>query len=198
VDRCFHQNHPLHTLFSRDTVKTSYSCMPSVNKIIQDSNRKKLNTPTDAPPATNNRMCNCRNAANCPLRGECLSSSVLYQAIVKANDTEESYVGLTANSFKSRFSGHKHSFNNRDKKHSTELSQHVWTLKDNNRDFNIEWKVLGSARSYSNVTKRCALCNLEKYYIICRPELASLNKRTEIVNKCRHQNKFLISSSGIT
>ena len=31
-----------------------------------------------------------------------------------------------------------------------------------------------------------------KYYIICKPELATLNKLSELVSSCRHARKFLL------
>ena len=57
------------------------------------------------------------------------------------------------------------------------------------------WKVLRTARTYSNITKRCSLCLHEKLAIITYPypdEL--LNRRSELVTKCRHENKFLLKS----
>ena len=57
------------------------------------------------------------------------------------------------------------------------------------------WKVLRTARTYSNITKRCSLCLHEKLAIITYPypdEL--LNKRSELVTKCRHENKFLLKN----
>ena len=57
------------------------------------------------------------------------------------------------------------------------------------------WKVLRTARTYSNITKRCSLCLHEKLAIITYPypdEL--LNRRSELVTKCRHENKFLLKN----
>ena len=34
VDKCFSQNHPLHKIFNRHTLKLSYSCMPNMKTII--------------------------------------------------------------------------------------------------------------------------------------------------------------------
>ena len=44
----------------------------------------------------------------------------------------------------------------------------------------------------SAVLFNCNLCIAEKYYIICHPKEASLNKRTELISKCRHRDKFLL------
>ena len=47
------------------------------------------------------------------------------------NKPDQTYVGLTSNTFKTRFNNHKNTFKYRRKKHSTELSNHVWDLRDN-------------------------------------------------------------------
>ena len=49
--------------------------------------------------------------------------------------------------------------------------------------------------AYSNITKRCQLCLYEKYAIITYPDPENLlNKRSEIMSKCPHQRKFLLSN----
>lgn len=138
----------------------------------------------------------CREPANCPLNGNCLQSSVIYQATVETNDNKPSqtYIGLTENSFKTRFTNHRNSFKDHKKKLSTELSKHVWTLKEANVNFQISWKILKHAASYNPVSERCNLCLWEKYFIICRPELATLNRRNELVSSCRHARKYLLSN----
>ena len=52
------------------------------------------------------------NCCHCHLDGNCLKSAVIYQAIVATEDNRpaETYVGLTENSFKTRYSNHKSSF----------------------------------------------------------------------------------------
>lgn len=65
----------------------------------------------------------------------CLKESVVYQANVTTEDNNptKTYMGLTENSFKIRYANHKASFNHSNKRHSTELSKHVWNLKDKNK-----------------------------------------------------------------
>ena len=77
-------------------------------------------------------------------------------------------------------------------RNSTELSKHVWSLKDNNIDYSISWRIISSSSSYNSSSKRCNLCLKEKFLIICRPDLSSLNKRNELVSSCRHRNKALL------
>ena len=50
----------------------------------------------------NNKTCNCQQKNTCPIDGNCLQSSVIYQATVKCkhNNTTEAYIGLTENDSK--------------------------------------------------------------------------------------------------
>ena len=57
----------------------------------------------------------------------------------------------------------------------------------------LTWEVLQTVKTYSNITKRCSLCLHEKLAIITYSypdEL--LNRQSELVTKCRHENKFLL------
>ena len=138
-------------------------------------------------------MCNCRSKDKCPLNGRCLERSVIYQATVETDNSAETYVGLTENEFKTRFNSHNASFNNTNRRNTTELSKHVWTLKDQGMPYKISWKIIEKANAYSNNTKRCMLCICEKYHIIYNHQQATLNKRTEILNTCRHSRKYLLT-----
>ena len=199
IDECFPSHHPLHKIFNRNTLKLSYSCMPNVKCIISSHNKsiinKELNTMTDQT----GDQCNCRNKDICPLQNKCLTTNVVYQATVTRNDTNEkqTYVGHTAGEFKTRYNGHTSSFRNSKYKHATELSKFVWHLKDRNIKYSIKWRTLAKCNSYSNKTKRCQLCLHEKFLIIYHPNLASLNSRNELLSKCRHRNKFLLSNKQL-
>ena len=76
-------------------------------------------------------------------------------------------------------------------------SKHIWQLKDQKKDFAISWKILAKAKSYSNLTKRCNLCSTEKFYILYKPDMATLNKRNELVSTCRHKRNFLLRFNRI-
>ena len=58
----------------------------------------------------------------------------------------------------------------------------------------IKWKILKKAKPYSNTTKRCNLCMEEKYIIMFKPEMASLNQRGGVVTSCLHSRKFLLTN----
>ena len=65
---------------------------------------------------------------------------------------------------------------------------------DYNIDYIINWKILKHTRSYNPTSDRCNLCLWEKYFIICEPTIATLNKRNELVSSCRHYKKFLLKN----
>ena len=123
---------------------------------------------TPPPPPTNE--CNCRSRNKSLSDGKCLIKSIVYQETVTTNANKPHqtywYVGLTANTFKTRFTNHKAWFTSAKKKHSTELSKYIW---QKNIDHEIKWKILKRTSPYSNTCNRCNLCLWEKCYIICKP-----------------------------
>ncbi len=98
-----------------------------------------MNNPADNKTQLDNG-CNCKSRDKCPLPGKYLTKSIVYQANVSTNDNkpDQTYVGLTSNS---RFTNNKTSFFYVKKKHATELSNHIWQLKDKNVDYEIMWKL---------------------------------------------------------
>lgn len=193
IETSFPAEHKLHKLINKNTVKLSYSCTPNMEQIVSSHNKKIINeTPTSLE-----RKCNCRNKPACPLNGNCLQKSVIYQATVTRNDNnkQETYVGLTENEFKTRFTGHKASFTHENKKSSTTLSEYMWNLKSQNINHTTTWKILSKSRPYSPETKKCNLCLEERYFLLFKPHLASLNQRNEIASNCRHRKKFLLCTA---
>ena len=60
--------------------------------------------------------------------------------------------------------------------------------------YNIKWWKVKQAQSYSNISKRCNLCLWEKYFIIYKPDMSTLNNRSELISNCRHSKKFLLKN----
>ena len=77
-----------------------------------------------------------------------------------------------------------------DKQATTELSKHIWAIKDDNKQFDMKWRILGRAKPYNVTSSKCNSCSLDKYFIICHPELSSLNSGTELVNTSRHSRGY--------
>ena len=72
----------------------------------------------------------------------------------------------------------------------------MWEMKyKNNISRNLMWCIVKSVPDYSNISKRYMLCLHEKYEILNYPDQEELlNKRSELVLKRGHVNKFLLSN----
>ena len=141
--------------------------------------------------------CNCHKKRECPMPGECLKKDVIYQATVTPENSDlptETYVGLTSNTIKQRISFHYSTFNHEHHEKSTALSKHIWLLKRRKIKYKISWKILDRAPSFCPIRGTCALCTLEKYYIIFKPSLASLNINEDF-EPCRHKTPKLLDKT---
>ena len=154
------------------------------------------------PEEEKERTCDCpkatREAGTCPLQGHCLDRNIVYQATVtetKSNEEKvvETYVGLCSTTWKERKRNHDKSFKHLRHKGETILSTHIWAIKDRGSTYTISWRILDRGTPYTPVTKVCMLCTKEKFYIIRRPEFASLNSRQEVGNHCLHKAMSLLS-----
>ena len=119
---------------------------------------------------TNGKTCNCRNKSNCPLDNKCLINKIVYKAEIETNDginelSTKVYFGISKTDFKSRYNKNKMSFRNQTHENDTELSKYIWSLKDENKDFDIRWSIFKKSSGYSIVSKSCNLglviCNFK-------------------------------------
>ena len=174
--------------------------MPNMGAIIKQHNARTCGAERDGGSQT--KRCNCRNPEQCPLDGRCLTKRIVYKATVETNSsrTPRVYIGSTETSFKQRYANHLMSFRKERYENQTELSKHIWSLKRDGNNFRVRWEVLRKAPAYSCLSKRCDLCLTEKLMILSADKSVLLNKRSEIISKCRHQNKFCLSKfvGGIT
>ena len=140
--------------------------------------------------------CHCRFKNSFPLDNKCLTSQLIYQADVTNNlDNEyKYYLGFAETTCKERYSNHKSSFKSENSKNSTELSKYVWSLRENNKKPSIKRKIVKIV--YSKATSSfCKLCLTEKLFILNTiGDDNCLNKKTEFINKCHHQNKLLLKN----
>ena len=181
---------------NNNNTKLSYSCMPNVDQIIAAHNKKVL-----ADDSDNNvdiKTCNCtpkppNNEVECPLDGNCLVKGVVYEATATSPDGEmKKYVGAASTTFKARLYNHHSSFTMEQKKHQTTLSSYVWRKKEEGVEVNLSYKILAKAQPYSAARGRCNLCLQEKVQILLTDENSSLNRRSELHNKCRHKFKHTL------
>ena len=192
LDKHFNHSHILHKIFNRNTIKISYSCTSNVGQMIKANNKIVLDEPNRNTLPRKSTNCNCRKKSTCPLKGECQSSAIVYNAKLKVNNNTYNYIGHTEHDFKTRYNNHKTSFNNHHHRNATALSKKIWELKEKKVTYAIEWEILERSRAYHGGARQCNLCIAEKYHIITSHN--TLNKKSELVSKCRHKNKFLIRS----
>ena len=158
--------------------------MNNISSILSTHNKNILN------PKQTSFGCNCRNKVNCPLDGECLTPNIIYD--ITTDNDHNFYYGTSEPIFKHHHSNHTRDFKYVKYQHVTELAKYIWQLKNNNFNYSIKWSIASKVYGYAN-SLSCKLCLMEKYWIIKHfddPNL--LNKKSEMINKCRHQNKILL------
>ena len=192
IKKHFPRQHKFNRIFNKNNVKVSYSCMPNIKSVINVHNKRVLSS----THVEDERACNCKKNTNCPLNKNCLTKSMVYEATISSNIPNyqpKKYIGLCEGTFKKRFSSHKSSFNLERYKNSTALSTEVWRIKQMDGEPEIKWRVVRKAKAYTPESKKCLLCLAEKFEIANYPGDNLLNKRSEIVAKCRHRRKHLIT-----
>ena len=96
--------------------------------------------------------------------------------------------------WKAHTCNHTQSFRHISHVNHTELSKYLWTLKENGTGYHRK----KSIKSYTSCdkcgTKGFDLCLIEKVITGLAELKVLLNKRTELISKCRHRNKFILNS----
>ena len=139
------------------------------------------------------RECNCRNREQCPLGNKCLTENIVYEGHITSHpdEVERDYRGLCSTTFKARLGVHNEGFNHRQYSKSCELSEYVWELKDNEKTFDIKWKILKKVNGRL-VGGACKLCTTEKLLIIEHPDKEKL-LNSNCIQKFRHEAKYMLS-----
>ena len=116
--------------------------MPNIKRIINAHNNKTLNP---INPNTTGKTCNCAKKEQCPMNGNCLASSLVYEATISTDNVNyqpKIYIGLCEPTFKKRYYGHKSSFTHEKNRTSSTLSQEVWRVRDNNETPSLSWRII--------------------------------------------------------
>ena len=216
VDKHFKDDDFLGYHFNRQKIKISYSTMPNIKRIITSHNRRLIN------PKEELELIDCDKKGRCKdecfeERKKCQSRCSIYQASLQYETPHASipalkipkskvYTGLTSNKLKERFNHHHWTFTNErnnpfkppaDRNNSlqnTSLSTHIWRLKERKIEYKLKWNIIKQAPVYSKEAGGCSLCLEEKTQIMFADKRTSLNKRTEIMQKCRHREKHLLKN----
>ena len=67
------------------------------------------------------------------MTAHCRAIEIVYQATVTTNEKKETYVGLTATKFKTRWHNQM-SLEHEKKRNDTELSKYLWELKEKKKN----------------------------------------------------------------
>ena len=131
------------------------------------------------------------------MNGKCQVQNVVSNCTMSAtpNFPKRVYLGVAEGDWKQRFYNHKKSIKNKSYRNDTTLSSYLWDLREKHNVFpTLTWSVVKSVPRYFNISKRCLLCLPEKVLIATyeNPEQL-LNKRSELMAKCRQNNKFFLS-----
>ena len=195
VDKHFPPGHVLHSVCNRSTIKVSYRSLPNMKSVIAKHNSKILKS-TATTVSRPKAVCNCQKKQDCPVPGQCNQNGVVYQATV-SSDTGKvgTYVGLAKN-FKRRYPKHKKCLLDETAEGGTALSTYYWQEQNAGRNPKVNWKFLEkNVPIFNPISNRCRLCLREKYNIVLKPNLASLNSRQEIFAHCRHLQSELLDAA---
>ena len=104
------------------------------------------------------------------------------------------YLGTAEGDFEKQFYNHRKSFNSEASVNDTTLSKYIWELKETSKSSSaLVCFIAKKEPPSSNISKRCLLCFHEKLEIINYPRPEELlNKRSELISRYRHANKFLL------
>ena len=164
---------------------TNYS---SFRLVVRKHNSKVMKNPA----SSTTKACNCRLKTDCPMDGNCLSEWLVYKTSVSTT-TNKYYHGICENIFKERYNNHNCSFWNKSRKKKTELSKYIWGLKEKGINYLINWNIAMKLQKYVCGSRKCDFCIFEKLLISRADPNVFLNKRDEVVLKCRHRNKFTLN-----
>ena len=191
IKKHFPPNSDLYKLFNTKKVKVSYSTCPNMEFYIKAHNSKLMKEEKNMTEPG----CNCRGGvAKCPLQGRCQIPSLVYKAKTQSGDEVKEYIGQTAITFKLRFNNHTASFVNISKKNNTTLSHYFWKKKLLGEGTSITWRPVSITNPYSRGGQDCSLCLTEKATIARGEPNLMLNKRSEIMKKCRHRLPHMLNN----
>ena len=160
--------------------------------VINSHNHKVANPKT----ITKYRTWNCVDKAKCLLSQNCLVNNIIYKAVSTSTNPhykEKIYFGAAETTFKLRYSNHQRSSKFLKYKTDTGLSSKVWQMKKSGQTPVITCKIIRRCSPYSPNSKRYYLCLNEKMEIATYRGNNLLAKKTELISKCRHQNKYTLS-----
>ena len=126
----------------------------------------------------------------CPNRP---TPSLIYSATIKMEDETKTYVGQTNNTFKKRMDLHN-SDTNCGRTRCT-LSAYLIEQRRKGKDpEEIRWSLIKPVKPRERGDRYCQLCLSEKAFILRSDPELTLNKRSELLRRCRHRDSLMLSN----
>ena len=169
-------------IVNRKDIQTLYSCFP---QILQNSLKHLL--------SSGQSVFDLQLQPNSDLFGYKIFLLLIKQMfktilMIRRNFT----LGVLNYLLRKRFRNHIKEFSHKKYRNSTEFSKYVWQLKDANITSIVTWKVVAKAFSDTKINFS-KLCLTGKVFMInALNDTQFLNKKSELINTCRHQNKLLL------
>ena len=172
LDRHFGRNHKCCKIFNRDS-KIGYSCIDNIKNIVSSRKKEIANFYNEM----NGKTCNC------PLDNKCekllkVTDKIVYKAEVETNDgiselSTKVNIGISETEFTTKYNNHTMSFRNQTHESDSKLSKFIWSLKDQNKEFDIKWSI----SKKSSRSKSCGLGLLKKLVI------SNFKEKERLLNK---------------
>ena len=163
--------------------------MKNMKNLIKQHNARVLKNQEHSE----NRSCICRVKDNCPLDVKFLHKCIVYQANVVTNNECKEYFETAEGEFKLSCNNHTMSFRDKKRVNNTELSKYLWKSKEENADDNLQWSIKLYESPCKCGARKFDLCLTEKIITARSDPKKLLYRRKELVSKCRHRNRFLLS-----
>ena len=133
------------------------------------------------------------------MEGNCPVNDVVDKCDVARPLPKKVYLELAEREreWKNCFYNHKLSFKYKTYSNKTTLSSCMWHLKTASSETpNLKWSVVRCVPPYSNISKKCLISSYEKLEIVpYQNQKELLDKRSELLCKCRHANKFFLKNN---
>ena len=129
-----------------------------------------------------------------------LTDKIVYKAEVETNDginelSTKVNFGISETEFTTKYNNHTMSFRNQTHESDSKLSKFIWSLKVQNKEFDIKWSILKN----SSRSKSCSLALLKKLVISHFKEKERLfSKWLDLMSKCRHESKYVLMNYWLT
>ena len=122
-------------------------------------------------------------------------NDVIYRANVNVPETTDRYYLGQAKDFKLRYRNHMLTFRNKKVDQVCNLKDEIWSLKENEKEFTLSWRIVRKSKSYKPGNKCCNLCLDEKLCIQdAFKDPNNINKDQMVQRPCLHKHFYSISN----